>query len=49
MLSTPAGFLLLPNAQIFHFIPRRAFASEADIEALKTLASTHAREFKELK
>ena len=49
VLATPAGFLFMPNAQIFHFIPKRAFASPADIETLKTLARQHATEFKELK
>ncbi|MBC7981425.1 MAG: YcxB family protein [Armatimonadetes bacterium] len=49
VLSTPAGFLFLSTAQIFHFVPRRAFASEADIEFVISLARTHAREFKELK
>lgn len=49
VLATPAGFLFMPIAQIFHFIPNRAFESAADIENLKILARQCAREFKELK
>jgi hypothetical protein len=49
VLATPAGFLFMPNAQIFHFIPNRAFGSPADIESLKTLARQHARDFKVMK
>lgn len=49
VISTPSGFLFMPNRQIFHFIPTRAFETPTDIENLKTLARQHATEFKELK
>ena len=49
VISTPAGFLFMPNKQIFHFIPIRAFDSPSDIEKLKEMARKHARTFKELK
>lgn len=49
VLATPAGFLFMPNHQIFHFIPNRAFASSADIETVKSLARQHATVFKEMK
>ena len=49
VISTPVGFIFMPTAQIFHFIPNRAFASPADIESVRTLARQHATEFKELK
>ncbi|HEX7261398.1 MAG TPA: YcxB family protein [Luteolibacter sp.] len=49
VIATPAGFLFMPNRQIFHFIPTRAFETPADIENLKTLARQHAKEFKEMK
>lgn len=49
IISAPAGFIFMPNSQIFHFIPIRAFSSAEDIENLKTLAREHAAVFKELK
>lgn len=49
VFSTPAGFLFLPNAQIFHFLPRRAFANDGDIEILKGLALQQSIDFKTLK
>ncbi len=48
VISTPAGFLFMPNAQIFHFLPSRAFANDGEIAKLKELASRMAMEFKEL-
>ncbi len=39
----------MPNAQVFHILPTRAFSSPADIENLKILARQHATDFKELK
>ncbi len=49
VISTSAGFLFMPNRQIFHFIPARAFETPADIENLKILTRRHASDFKELK
>jgi hypothetical protein len=48
IVATPKGFLFMPNRQIFHFIPVRAFETPADVENLNTLARQHAKEFKEL-
>lgn len=49
VVSTPVGFLFMPNAQIFQFIPNRAFLIPADIEKLKTLARDHAKDYKEIR
>ena len=49
VVVTPAGFLFMPNSQIFHFIPNRAFAKPEDVENLKQLARHCAIEFKEVK
>lgn len=49
VVSTPAGFLFMPNAQIFHFLPNRAFADDGEIAKLKDLARRLANEFKELR
>lgn len=49
VIFTPAGFLFMPSAKIFHILPTRAFSSQADIENLKTLARAHVAVFKELK
>lgn len=47
VISVKAGFLFLPNAQIFQFIPNRAFAVENDIQRLRQLAALHAKDYKE--
>lgn len=49
IVATPKGLLFMPNRQIFHFIPARAFETPADMENLKSLARQHATDFKELK
>lgn len=49
VVSTPAGFLFMPNAQIFHILPNRAFADDGEIAKLKNLARRLAKDFKELK
>lgn len=49
IISSSAGFLFMPNLQIFHFIPARAFETPVDIENLKILARRYASDFKELK
>ena len=49
VVFTPVGFLFMPNAQIFHFIPNRAFANDGEIAKLKELARRLAKDFKELK
>jgi cytochrome c oxidase assembly factor CtaG len=48
VLHTPAGFLFIPNRQMFHLIPTRAFANPAEIENLKSLARRQAAEYKEI-
>jgi hypothetical protein len=47
VIFAPAGFVFMPNRQIFHFLPIRAFESPEDIGNLKSLARQHATEFKE--
>jgi hypothetical protein len=47
VVSTPEGFLFMPNTEIFYFIPHRAFESGMDIERLKELARRCAAKFKE--
>lgn len=49
VISTPEGFIFMPNAEIFHFIPKRAFQSDEDINSLIALARRHASDFRELK
>lgn len=49
VFHTPAGFLFLPNAQIFYFIPKRAFSTDEDFAAVRSLARTNAKEFGDLK
>jgi YcxB-like protein len=45
VVQTPTGFLFYPTHQIFHWLPRRAFAAEADFDRLAHLAQQKAREF----
>ncbi len=47
VISTPDGFLFMPDSKIFYFVPLRAFVSPRDIESLKALARLQAREFTE--
>lgn len=49
VIFTPVGFLLLPNEQIFYFVPNRAFQSPEEIERLKSLIRTHVKDHKEVK
>jgi hypothetical protein len=48
IISTPEGIIFMPNAQIFSFVPIRAFDSAQDFEAVTALARRHASDFKEL-
>ena len=47
VVATPAGFLFMPNVEIFHFIPNRAFENKMKIERLKELARRYAAQFKD--
>jgi hypothetical protein len=49
VVATPDGILFLPNAEVFRFIPERAFKTDDDFEALIVLARKHAPNFQELK
>jgi hypothetical protein len=49
VVSTPAGFLFMPNAQIFHFLPNRAFADDGEMDKVRDLARRLAKEFKEIR
>lgn len=49
VIAAPVGILFMPNAQIFHFLPLRAFATPADFEEVKALAQKHSREYREKK
>lgn len=46
VVSTPAGFLFMPDTQIFHFLPNRAFADIVEMDRLKDLARRLAKDFK---
>lgn len=47
VVSTAEGIIFMPNLQIFHFIPIRAFDSAQDFEAVRELARRHAVSFQE--
>lgn len=49
VIATSEGILFLPSAEVFRFIPERAFKTDDDFEALKTLARKYAPDFNELK
>lgn len=40
MLRTPTGVMLYTNDQIYHWLPRRGFASDADFEKVAELAKS---------
>lgn len=48
IISTPKGFLFMPNRQVFNFIPSHAFESKEAVEAVKNLARQHAKDFREM-
>jgi YcxB-like protein len=45
VVQTRDGFLFYPIDQIFHFLPKRGFLSEADFERLTQLAKQQAHKF----
>ena len=48
VVQTPAGFLFYPNSQMFHWLPRSGFASDAEFGRLTSLAEQHATTFRRL-
>ena len=38
MVRTPSGIMFYPTDQIFHWLPRRGFASDADFDRVVELA-----------
>lgn len=48
-VATPAGIVFMPNCQVFHFLPARAFASPADMETVVEKASRLVPDFRRLK
>lgn len=49
VVATPKGIVFMPNRQIFHFLPARAFASPGEMETVATMASRLVADFKRLK
>lgn len=49
VIVTPDGLVFMPCAEIFHFIPARAFASPEDIEIVTGLARQRIGDFKIVK
>lgn len=49
VIATPAGIVFMPNRQIFHFLPARAFAPPADMATVAEMASRLVPDFKRLK
>ncbi len=41
--ESPGGFVLVQPHNVTHFLPRSAFGSEADVEALRRLIARHVR------
>jgi hypothetical protein len=41
IVKTPDGYLIYPNPQIFHWLPREAFASDVEFARLSQLAEEH--------
>jgi YcxB-like protein len=49
VIETPEGFLFYPTEQIFHWLPRHGFASDADFDSLVQLAQQNAKVFRRIK
>ena len=49
VIATPKGLIFMPCAEIFHFIPIRAFQSSGDMETVMELARRQVAHFKILK
>lgn len=45
VVRTPLGILLYPNDQIFHWLPRHGFASDAEFERLAEIAKSKVQRF----
>ena len=44
-VQTPSGLMFYPVDQIFHFLPRRGFSSDADFEQVAELAKSKIQRF----
>ncbi len=45
VVRTPEGIMLYPNDQIFHWLPRHGFASDAEFEIFCELAKGKVEKF----
>jgi hypothetical protein len=45
VVHTPTGMLFYPNDQIFHWVPRHAFANSADFEQITEVARSNVKRF----
>ena len=48
VVRSPKGFLFYPTPQIFHWVPRYGFASDAEYDRLTSLAQSQAAKFTQL-
>ncbi len=49
VVATPKGILLMPNRQIFHFLPSRSFTTPEEMESVATMASHLVTDFRRMK
>ena len=46
VVRTPSGIMLYPLKQIYHYLPRRGFASDAEFEQVAALAQSRVQRFR---
>ncbi|MGL5075961.1 MAG: YcxB family protein [Waterburya sp.] len=49
ILDTPTGFLLYPQKNLFHWLPKRGFANEEDIAHFVFIAQDRVKNFQQIK
>lgn len=49
VLDTPKGFLLYPQKNIFHWLPKQAFTKEEDIALFAFIAQNNVKNFQQIK
>lgn len=49
VLDTPKGFLLYPQKNTFHWLPKQAFAKEEDIALFAFIAQNQVKNFQQIK
>jgi hypothetical protein len=46
VVRTPSGIMFYPLEQIFHYLPRRGFANEAELEQVAALVASRVHKFR---